>query len=227
MAKMTCLLYSLTGILIQSLVTGFLFDNGRITVHTAVGDITGFTSSFDINGTRRGLNTFLGIPFAEAPTGVRRFRKPVAKASFKTAFQALDYGPACWQYRAGQPNNRNITFSEDCLSLNIFAPSNGLSNSELYPVMLYIHGGGYLTGYSIGLEGRYLSLSGDVIVVTTNYRLNVFGFLSTGDSGIPSQIHSISILVYLNFFTMFKPIIVLLLFFFFIFYLIQGCESLI
>ena len=184
MTKMTLLLYPLTVLSVQLCVCGFLFDDRITTVQTAVGDIVGFTSSFDINGKRRSLNAFLGIPFAEAPVGARRFRNPVPKASFRTAFQAMDYGPACLQYRAGQPSDRNITFSEDCLSLNIFAPCDRLSNGELYPVMLYIHGGGYVTGYSIGFEGGHLSLSGDVIVVTTNYRLNVFGFLSTGDSGM-------------------------------------------
>ena len=163
------------------LLNGFLLDDGRVSVQTPAGEIIAFTSTLNINGTQKRLDTFLGIPFAEAPTGGWRFKEPVPKARFNTPLEALDYGPACLQYQRGQPNDRNITFSEDCLSLNIFAPSNRPSNGERFPVMVYIHGGGFLTGYSIGLEGRYLSLSGDVIVVTVNYRLNVFGFFSTGD----------------------------------------------
>ena len=184
MINITPLLHLFTILLIQKCASGFLFDDRMVTVQTNVGTIVGFTSSYDIKGTRRNLNTFLGIPFAEAPVGTLRFRKPVPKARFRTVFKATDYGPACLQLRAGQISDLNITFSEDCLNLNIFAPSDKLSNGELYPVMLYIHGGGYANGYSIGYEGGHLSLSGDVIVVTTNYRLNVFGFLSTGDSGM-------------------------------------------
>ena len=165
-------------------LNGFLLDDGRVTVQTSVGKIIGFTSTLNINGTQKGLNTFLGVPFAESPTGARRFREPVPKARFNIPFEALDYGPACVQLQGGIPtilNGRNLTFSEDCLNLNIFAPSYRLGNGERIPVMVFIHGGGFLWGYSTGFEGRYLSLSGDVIVVTINYRLNMFGFLSTGD----------------------------------------------
>lgn len=172
-----------TNFFLSIYVNSFLFDDGQVSVHTPVGTIIGFTSTFNITGTQKLLNTFLGIPYAKPPTGGRRFTKPVPKENFKGDFQALDYGPACFQYREGQPSSKNITFSEDCLSLNIFAPDQQLDGASLYPVMLFIHGGGFVTGYSIGYEGRHLSLGGDVIVVTMNYRLNVFGFLSTGDGG--------------------------------------------
>ena len=154
----------------------------KVSVNTSVGTILGFSSTLLTNGTEKPLHTFLGIPYAEPPTSSRRFRKPVPKAAFKSAFTAYQYGNACLQFRAGQESYHDITFSEDCLNLNIFAPGYQLSNGERFPVMVYIHGGGFIEGFSVGYEGRYLSLSGDVIVVTINYRLNVFGFLSTGDA---------------------------------------------
>ena len=179
---MLSMLYLISLFLFYSCASCFLFEDKIVSVNTNVGTIQGISSTLQINGTEKTLHTFLGIPYAEPPTGLRRFQKPVPKAAFKSAFNAYQYGDACLQFREGQTSYHNITFSEDCLSLNIFAPGYLLSNGERFPVMIYIHGGGFLTGFSIGHEGRYLSLSGDVIVVTINYRLNVFGFLSTGDS---------------------------------------------
>ena len=165
-------------------------DDGRVKVQTQIGEIIGFTSTLNINGTQKRLNTFLGVPFAEAPIGALRFKEPVPIARFNNPYVALDYGPACLQIPGGIPtilNGRNLTFSEDCLNLNIFAPSYRLSNGERFPVMVFIHGGGFLWGYAAGFEGRYLSLSGDVILVTINYRLNIYGFLSTGDGVTPGN----------------------------------------
>ena len=158
----------------------FLIPPGKVSVNTSVGEIVGFTTILNIKGSHKILNTFLGIPYAEPPTGTRRFRKPVPKAVFTSSIDASKYGPACYQILEGQKSLHNVSYSEDCLHLNIFAPGQRPSKGR-YPVMIYIHGGGFIQGYSNGYEAGYFSLSGEVIVVTINYRLNVFGFLSTGD----------------------------------------------
>ena len=158
----------------------FLIPSGKVSVNTSVGEIIGFTTILNIKGSHRVLNRFLGIPYAEPPTGTRRFRKPVPKAVFASSIDASKYGPACYQLLEGQKGLHNVSYSEDCLHLNIFAPGQR-PYKERYPVMIYIHGGGFVQGYSNGYEVGYFSLSGKVIVVTMNYRLNVFGFLSTGD----------------------------------------------
>ena len=169
-------------LLLTNVIVCFLVPDGRVPVHSPVGEIVGFSTTLRIKGAQKVVQTFLGIPYAEPPTGARRFRKPVPKASFRTAFDATQYGPVCYQlYNFTLLDPGNVIYDEDCLRLNIFAPENQHDNT-LYPVMVWIHGGGFIIGSSNLYEAGPLSLSGDVIVVTMNYRLNVFGFLCTNDS---------------------------------------------
>ena len=76
--------------------------------------------------------------------------------------------------------------SEDCLYLNIYTPARN-SSVGLLPVMVWIHGGGYSLGSSFTYNGTKLARQGGVVVVTINYRLGVFGFLSTEDSVMPGN----------------------------------------
>ena len=77
--------------------------------------------------------------------------------------------------------------SEDCLFLNIFLPSVSSPGNQPYPVMIWIYGGGFKAGYSNGYNAATLAAYGNVIVVTLNYRVGVFGFLSTGDASAPGN----------------------------------------
>jgi len=115
-----------------------------------------------------GIHTFLGIRYGKA----ERFRAPVAVAASRDVIRANAYGPSCWQ-----ASKRYPAFSEDPLFLNIWSPA--LSTTARKPVMLYIHGGAYSTGSAVDplLDGRHLAAAGDVVVVTINHRLNVFGYL--------------------------------------------------
>lgn len=72
-----------------------------------------------------------------------------------------------------------IKGSEDCLYLNVFVPG-GVKPDARMPVMVWIHGGGYMIESSAAFEGSVLALNGDVIVVSMNYRLGVLGFLHDG-----------------------------------------------
>ena len=81
-----------------------------------------------------------------------------------------------------KPFTSNFTFSEDCLYLDIYSPNISLS----LPVMVYIHGGGYIIGTAITSPSDFLALQG-VVVVIILYRLGPFGFLTTGDSGAPGN----------------------------------------
>ena len=76
----------------------------------------------------------------------------------------------------------NFTYSEDCLYLDIYSPNISLS----LPVMVYIHGGGYVLGTAITSPSDILALQG-VVVVIIQYRLGPFGFLTTGDSAAPGN----------------------------------------
>lgn len=85
-------------------------------------------------------DAYLGIPFAEAPTGERRWAPPVAKASLGGAtFQATRFGEACIQPSRAL---KGYSGSEDCLTLNVYKPKDAGTNP--LPVMVYIPGGGFL-----------------------------------------------------------------------------------
>ncbi|XP_013381878.1 fatty acyl-CoA hydrolase precursor, medium chain-like [Lingula anatina] len=136
----------------------------------------------------RRVDVFLGIPFAKPPVGDLRFRLPEPAENWEGVKDATAFGPACMQ---NLPNPFGFpdpeTISEDCLTLNVFVPgSTNSSNNKA--VMVWIYGGGYITGGTSTYSFKEFVLNGDVIVVSMNYRLNVFGFLSTGDDSVPGNI---------------------------------------
>ena len=165
-------------------VNGFLVPDGKVSVKTNVGEIVGYSTVLNINGSQKVLNKFLGIPYAKPPIGTRRFRKPEPIDPFSSPLDASTFGPACLQLKLPGTGNviKNVTHSEDCLYLNVFTPSRLATDHHLYPTMIWIHGGGFVIGSSNDYDSGPLSLSGDVVVVTINYRLNLFGFLSTYDN---------------------------------------------
>ena len=124
-----------------------------------------------------GVVRFLGIPYGEPPIGQRRFAKPEAKGAFARPFEAFSYGAAPPQRRAmpgpiGRIAGLATTFSEDCLSLNVWTP-------DVFgkrPVLVFIHGGGFIIGAGSQYPGDDLAIRGDVVVVTMNYRLGLLGF---------------------------------------------------
>src|SRR6185437_5770886 len=143
-----------------------------------------------INGKRqtyegRDLNVFLGIPYAQPPIGDLRFKKPLPlDRKWEQPLDAQHWPPACYHKKIHQ-DYFNHNMSEDCLYLNIWTPVNQKSTGALKPVMFWIHGGGLAWGSSVEkfYSGEVLSALGDVVVVTINYRLNIFGLLYTGAEG--------------------------------------------
>ena len=128
------------------------------------------------------VREFLGIPYAAPPVGDLRWKAPQPPARWKGVRDATAYGAHCAQNHVFD----DMVFqdagpSENCLYLNVYAPAGAKSDSGL-PVMFWIHGGGYSGGS--GDEPRH---NGDtlptkgVVLVTINYRLGVFGFLTTSD----------------------------------------------
>jgi len=130
------------------------------------------------------VEEYLGIPFAAPPVGELRWRKPVPAEPWTGVLNATQYSPHCTHLLAfGYPviglSGEN---GEDCLYINIWVPD-GVSAIEgrKLPVMFFIYGGGFSIGTGEMYPGPALAVHGDVIVVNFNYRLNVFGFLSTLD----------------------------------------------
>ncbi|XP_048759521.2 uncharacterized protein LOC125669117 [Ostrea edulis] len=141
----------------------------NVTIHTQLGNVTGLIKSTP-NGE---IYRFTGIPFGKAPVGSQRFRKPLPYGVWNESLDATKFGPACMQSYPIYDND----LSEDCLQLNIYVPYN-VSQEALRTVMVYIHGGGYMTGSGISYDGSKIAFNGNVIVVTINYRLGMFGFPS-------------------------------------------------
>ncbi|MBK9711791.1 MAG: carboxylesterase family protein [Kouleothrix sp.] len=125
-----------------------------------------------------GIHSFRGIPFAAPPVGDLRWRPPQPAASWAGVRRAGQFGPRAMQLRIfGDMGFRSSGMSEDCLYLNIWTPA--ASDQERLPVLVYFYGGGFLAGD--GSEPRYDGASlarRGLVVLTVNYRLNVFGFLA-------------------------------------------------
>ena len=128
-----------------------------------------------------GIREYLGIPFAAPAVGNLRWQPPQPVVPWQGVRAADRFSPACMQ-RALNPNtgswNRGlINLSEDCLYLNVWTPA--ASASEKLPVLVWIYGGGGISGSTAEpiYDGNSIAKRG-VIVVSMNYRLNVFGWLA-------------------------------------------------
>jgi para-nitrobenzyl esterase len=143
-----------------------------------------------------GVRVFKGIPFAAPPVGELRWKAPQPVAAWSGVKAADTFGPQCMQtpYPAGSPYAMApAAMSEDCLYLNVWtaAPANAAPNSAKRPVMVWIHGGAWTRGSAsiAAYDGAALAKKG-VVVVTTNYRLGVFGFLAHPELTAESPNHS-------------------------------------
>ncbi|OAG01895.1 alpha/beta-hydrolase [Paraphaeosphaeria sporulosa] len=155
------------------------------------------------NGTYKGVHSsqykqdfFLGIPYAQSPTGDLRFRNPKPlDASWKGERDATTFSPACVGYGASQ---MGYNVSEDCLYLNIIRPS-GSSKKDYggLPVAVWIYGGGFAQGSGIDLRYNLsfivqesVALGQPMLGITLNYRLSAWGFLqgdevrNSGDTNV-------------------------------------------
>ena len=181
---------SIVCILLHWCVYLHLAGGQGVSVTTDIGTIIGEVSRSSFDGTQISVTQFLGIPFAEPPVGDRRFERPVKKAPFPEPFSAKTMAPHCSQERAGLEyimNASNVVISEDCLYLNILVPGDTISTSQPKAVMIYIYGGGFQTGGQDVYTSPTFAGLNDVILVTLNYRVTVFGFLSSGNSYMPGN----------------------------------------
>ncbi|KAK7605077.1 hypothetical protein V9T40_006935 [Parthenolecanium corni] len=139
--------------------------------------------------------SFLGIPYAKPPIDLLRFKAPQPHEGWTGILNATENKTLCPQIDKLVKNS--IVGNEDCLYLNIHIPEDPHSIKVPKPVMVFIHGGGFVWGYGNMYRADYL-INYDVILVTFNYRLNVFGFLNLdlpecpGNVGLKDQIMAFS-----------------------------------
>ncbi len=137
------------------------------------------TNFGQIKGYREnGVNIFKGVPYAGKISGERRFRRPAPLEPWEGVKETLTLGaPAIQNPRRNEPAP-----SEDCLFLNVWTPAN---DGKKRAVMFYSHGGGFVigSGGSQGQDGANLARNFDVVVVETNHRLGLLGFLYLEELG--------------------------------------------
>ena len=151
-------------------------------VATSNGPVRGYVED--------GLDVFKGLRYGAAPVGAARFKPPSRPAPWTEAAQATAYGAPAIQSGLAPGERRTSpgdppapdepASSEDCLVLNVWTPA---LDATARPVMVWLHGGGFANGSggAAMYDGGALARKGDVVTVTVNHRLNVFGYLHLGE----------------------------------------------
>lgn len=170
--RCTALLLSLVGLIAGCGSAAPAGTSDPAVVRTTDGPVRGLAGSSD--GHR--FRVFQGIPYAAAPTGALRWQPPIAPARRTAVRDATKPGLRCIQDIRADPDF-GLATSEDCLNLTVWTPRAATPRSRR-PVMVWIHGGGFLNGSSDIYNARRLATRGDIVVVTVNYRLGALGFLA-------------------------------------------------
>src|SRR5262245_12116379 len=153
-------------------------------VATSAGKLRGVTLA--------GVHRFAGVPYGESTDGNRRFLPPLPREPWAGVRDATDFGPICPQQGSlvdpalSDANVigtvRYLPQSEDCLVLNVWTP--GLRDGRRRPVMVWLHGRGFMAGAGseAWYDGTKLARRGDAVIVTINHRLNALGYLHLADA---------------------------------------------
>ncbi len=151
--------------------SGMAQSNNNLTVQATIenGVIEG---NYD---TKTGIQTYFGVPFAKPPVGDLRWKAPQALENWSGVKETKKFGPRPVQPTVfGDMNSRSNGQSEDCLYLNVWSPAK--RNTKDLPVLVYFYGGGNVAGDASEprYDGENMAKKG-IVVITCNYRLNVFG----------------------------------------------------
>ncbi|XP_065348918.1 acetylcholinesterase isoform X1 [Cloeon dipterum] len=162
-------------------------------VHTTTGRVRGFLRTVG----DKEIRVFYGIPFARPPLGELRFRRPQRVDPWPHILNADELPNSCYQERyeyfpgfeGEEMWNPNTNISEDCLYLNVWAPARRRHNRELAPLLVWVYGGGYMSGTATlaVYEASTLTAEEDVVVVAMQYRVGAFGFLYMPDGSEDSD----------------------------------------
>jgi para-nitrobenzyl esterase len=163
----------------------------RVPHGPAQAPLTVRVDSGSVRGVVKGESRqFLGVPYAEPPTGALRWTMPREPRRWSGVRQAGRPGNDCVQGSQGAQGTQRPS-GEDCLYLNVTAPR---GHHRDLPVMVWWHGGGFTRGSGTDYDAVRLATGGKVIVITVNYRLGIFGYLGlpglagSGNFGFADQI---------------------------------------
>jgi len=162
-------------------------QTASLTVQAPAGSLEGIAQSTPGGPAR----AFLGIPYAAPPVGNLRWKPPAPASPWKGTLRAASFGSRCEQLALYDDMIfRDPGVSEDCLTLNVWTPTNVKPGAKL-PVMFWIYGGGFVTGSTSEWrqDGAHLSTKG-VIVVSFNYRMGIFGFFTHPELAAESPEHA-------------------------------------
>jgi len=129
---------------------------------------------------RRGCELFLGIRYGKSTGGARRFRAPEPVDPWDGVYDATHFAASAPQPPRAADSvlpKRDLRWDEDCLFLNVYTPS---ADAAGRPVLFWVHGGSYLNGSGDAYDGSSFATSGDIVVITVNYRLGALGFTEFG-----------------------------------------------
>ncbi|XP_075547395.1 cholinesterase-like [Dermacentor variabilis] len=170
--------------LVMLICLGNIVNVSSVIVSTMNGRIRGQTNTF----LDKQIQVFLGVPYAKAPIRELRFQKPQLPDSWDGIYDATSVKDSCMQARNPRIFPIPTQLSEDCLYLNVWTP-NASEGADL-PVLVWFHGGIFKIGSAY--ESRYnataLSALNNVVVVTCNFRLSIFGYLDLESENIPGNV---------------------------------------
>ncbi|KAK0636833.1 alpha/beta-hydrolase [Bombardia bombarda] len=189
-------LLSTGGSVTRAAAIGSLESLPELTVRVSQGWVHG-----KIDNSTSSVRQFLGIPYGQPPIGALRFASPQPATNFGSR-EATELPPSCMQFLQMHPSTvytqdvnqfnlqgLNVTgnTSEDCLTLSVWTPTHR-NRTSLLPVVIFIYGGGFATGgqdVPYQNPAQWVQRAQDLVVVTFNYRLNIFGFPNA--AGLPAD----------------------------------------
>ena len=181
----------LTAFVLVTAVLCFAGDIARMEAKTLVALPVVTTTAGQVRGDFvGGVHVFKGVPYG-ADTSTRRFQPALPPTPWTGVRETREFGPMAPQLRSTARSGATFfpeppadaAMSEDCLGLNVWTPAVG--SAQKRPVLVYFHGGAYSSG-SVNIDlydGARLCVRGDVVVVTVNHRLNIFGYLYLAELG--------------------------------------------